>query len=298
MGEVNCGICEIDLLQNGSSAYHDTMIISACVCLPVSTTTAWCEGRTWAKIPYPLGHRYAETTKKNMWQKDLWPVHEDNKTQIITSLDYSAQKLYFYVDPDYNTFATGPVRTTANLLTTESYSYRQNSYVVYKGRIIWVDQHQLQLVDWQSNPRSSKEKKISLADLPIKKMSYYQQSSLYNYVDIVADEYGIYLLYADSERDDKISITKLDPETLTPNRTWHSNALKKTTCTAFMACGKLFTFNNCQRYTANFCLLNSRGRIMEFLFEFIIYTCHNHATFMLLLGPSHRGLRRHNSKIT
>ncbi|KAI8509623.1 latrotoxin receptor [Branchiostoma belcheri] len=59
-------------------------------------------------------------------------------------------------------------------------------------------------------------------------------------IDLAVDENGLWAIYATEESEGRMVIAKLDPDSLTVEKTWETNYNKRAATNTFMLCGKLY----------------------------------------------------------
>ncbi|XP_048354640.1 olfactomedin-like protein 3 [Sphaerodactylus townsendi] len=77
--------------------------------------------------------------------------------------------------------------------------------------------------------------------------------SFYNYIDLVADEEGLWAIYATQENEKNIALAKLDPASLDIEQMWDTPCPRENAESAFVICGALYVVYNTR--------LPSRSRI-------------------------------------
>ena len=195
----------------------------------------------------PVTHRWdaSNSLKRGMWLKDPQPLTNSSRTEIWkVTYGPSNKRVYssntysyiFYTEirkfPNYSSL----ISHTGSRLVTQSYTMVGYGAVLYRNFLYFNNERYLVKLDLVTMARTQ----VEMAFREV----YYRGSSIYNFVDIKVDESGLWVLYTKTA-DNKLTISKIDPETLLIEKTWKTDVLKTNVCAAFMMCGKMYTVYSC-----------------------------------------------------
>ncbi|CAH2220220.1 olfactomedin 3 [Pelobates cultripes] len=123
-------------------------------------------------------------------------------------------------------------------------------HVVYGGNLFYIRQgDEFQLIKFNLVNKTV----VDSAVLPIEEQVPVYGLSKFNYIDIVADEEGLWAIYATKENEKNICLAKLDPNSLGIEQMWDTPCPIENAESAFVVCGSLYVVYNTK--------LPSRSRI-------------------------------------
>lgn len=198
----------------------------------------WCEDFEIAGIGDVITHRFESHSYwiRGNFMKDPFPQTDANRSMIFLrnyrgagsyNLNYERYRNY----TDFISAKNG-----------ESMFLRQtfgDGYTLYKGAIYDHSRtYKLSRYDVASGS-------LTETDFRPSTIKYLNQDSD-THADIKADETGLYVIYVDTNTNGNgLMISQYDPATLVSRKSWRTSRHKNTVCAAFMACGKLYTIDNC-----------------------------------------------------
>lgn len=123
-------------------------------------------------------------------------------------------------------------------------------HIVYGGHLYYVRQsEEFQVIKFNLANKTV----VDSAVLPIEDQVPVYGLSKYNYIDIAADEEGLWVIYATRENDKNICLAKLDSKNLGIEQMWDTPCPIENAESAFVVCGTLYVVYNTK--------LPSRSRI-------------------------------------
>ncbi|KAM4701251.1 olfactomedin-like protein 3 isoform 2-T2 [Discoglossus pictus] len=123
-------------------------------------------------------------------------------------------------------------------------------HVVYDGHLYYIRQDDgFQVIKFNIANKTV----VDSAVLPIEEQVPVYGLSKFNYIDIVADEEGLWAIYATKENEKNICLAKLDPSNLGIEQMWDTPCPIENAESAFVVCGALYVVYNTK--------LPSRSRI-------------------------------------
>ncbi|KAE8622900.1 hypothetical protein XENTR_v10005422 [Xenopus tropicalis] len=123
-------------------------------------------------------------------------------------------------------------------------------HIVYDGNLYYIRQdNEFQVIKFNLANKTI----IDSAVLPIEQQVPVYGLSKFNYIDIVADEEGLWVIYATKENEKNICLAKLDPSSLSIEQMWDTPCPIENAESAFVVCGSLYVVYNTK--------LPSRSRI-------------------------------------
>ncbi|XP_056414326.1 olfactomedin-like protein 3 isoform X2 [Hyla sarda] len=130
------------------------------------------------------------------------------------------------------------------------YPWIGTGHIVYGGNLYYIRQDQeFQLIKFNLTTKTI----VDSAVLPIEDNVPVYGLSKFNYIDIVADEEGLWVIYATRENEKNICLAKLDPSNLGIEQMWDTPCPIENAESAFVVCGTMYVVYNTK--------LPSRSRI-------------------------------------
>ncbi|XP_073443176.1 olfactomedin-like protein 3 isoform X3 [Dendrobates tinctorius] len=130
------------------------------------------------------------------------------------------------------------------------YPWIGTGHIVYGGNLYYIRQdEEFQVIKFNLTDRTV----VDSAVLPIEDQVPVYGLSKFNYIDIVADEEGLWVIYATKENEKNICLAKLDPGNLGIEQMWDTPCPIENAESAFVVCGTLYVVYNTK--------LPSRSRI-------------------------------------
>ncbi|XP_069617877.1 olfactomedin-like protein 3 isoform X2 [Ranitomeya imitator] len=130
------------------------------------------------------------------------------------------------------------------------YPWIGTGHIVYGGNLYYIRQdEEFQVIKFNLTARTV----VDSAVLPIEDQVPVYGLSKFNYIDIVADEEGLWVIYATKENEKNICLAKLDPANLGIEQMWDTPCPIENAESAFVVCGTLYVVYNTK--------LPSRSRI-------------------------------------
>ncbi|XP_069801768.1 olfactomedin-like protein 3 isoform X2 [Dendropsophus ebraccatus] len=130
------------------------------------------------------------------------------------------------------------------------YPWIGTGHIVYGGNLYYIRQDaEFQLIKFNLTTKMV----VDSAVLPIEDNVPVYGLSKFNYIDIAADEEGLWVIYATKENEKNICLAKLDPSNLGIEQMWDTPCPIENAESAFVVCGTLYVVYNTK--------LPSRSRI-------------------------------------
>ncbi|KAG9485538.1 olfactomedin-like protein 3 isoform X2 [Eleutherodactylus coqui] len=130
------------------------------------------------------------------------------------------------------------------------YPWIGTGHIVYGGNLFYIRQdEEFQVIKFNLTTKTI----VDSAVLPIEQQVPVYGLSKFNYIDIVADEEGLWVIYATKENEKNICLAKLDPGNLGIEQMWDTPCPIENAESAFVVCGTLYVVYNTK--------LPSRSRI-------------------------------------
>ncbi|XP_071993751.1 olfactomedin-like protein 3 isoform X2 [Engystomops pustulosus] len=130
------------------------------------------------------------------------------------------------------------------------YPWIGTGHIVYGGNLYYIRQdEEFQVIKFNLTTKTI----VDSAVLPIEDQVPVYGLSKYNYIDIAADEEGLWVIYATRENEKNICLAKLDPGSLGIEQMWDTPCPIENAESAFVVCGTLYVVYNTK--------LPSRSRI-------------------------------------
>ncbi|KAG8450846.1 hypothetical protein GDO86_003203 [Hymenochirus boettgeri] len=123
-------------------------------------------------------------------------------------------------------------------------------HIIYGGNLYYIRKdNEFQVIKFSLANKTI----IDSSVLPIEQQVPVYGLSKYNYIDIAADEEGLWVIYATEENEKNICLAKLDPNNLGIEQMWDTPCPIENAESAFVVCGSLYVVYNTK--------LPSRSRI-------------------------------------
>ncbi|OCT94342.1 hypothetical protein XELAEV_18012012mg [Xenopus laevis] len=178
-----------------------------------------------------------------LWTKDL----AGNSDRIYVFDGAGNDTVYMY--PRMKEFTlSSPTRKAAKIRLP--FPWIGTGHIVYDGNLYYIRQdNEFQVIKFSLANKTI----IDSAVLPIEQQVPVYGLSKFNYIDIVADEEGLWVIYATKENEKNICLAKLDPSSLSIEQMWDTPCPIENAESAFVVCGSLYVVYNTK--------LPSRSRI-------------------------------------
>ncbi|XP_040279853.1 olfactomedin-like protein 3 isoform X2 [Bufo bufo] len=130
------------------------------------------------------------------------------------------------------------------------YPWIGTGHIVYGGNLYYIRQdEEFQVIKFNLTTKTV----VDSAVLPIEDQVPVYGLSKFNYIDIAADEEGLWVIYATKDNEKHICLAKLDPVNLGIEQMWDTPCPIENAESAFVVCGTLYVVYNTK--------LPSRSRI-------------------------------------
>uniref|UniRef100_H3BFC4 Olfactomedin like 3 n=3 Tax=Latimeria chalumnae TaxID=7897 RepID=H3BFC4_LATCH len=121
------------------------------------------------------------------------------------------------------------------------YPWLGTGHVVYGGFLYYVTRkNEYQIIKFDLKNKTVVDSAVFPAEQQIPVYSL----SPFNYIDIVADEEGLWAIYATNENEKNICLAKLDPKTLDIEQMWDTPCPRENAESAFVICGAVYVVYN------------------------------------------------------
>ena len=173
--------------------------------------------------------------------KDPYPQTEANRSMIFVRnfIGSGSYNINYFRYQKYTDFISNKNAETIRLTQT-----RGDGYTLYNGATYEHGR------DNKIRRYAVKSGSLATVTLTPSSLKYLNQDSD-TYVDLKADENGLYAIYANTGiNGNMLIISQLDPVNLDTKQTWKTSQHKTSVCAAFMACGKLYTIDDCRSRVA------------------------------------------------
>lgn len=133
---------------------------------------------------------------------------------------------------------------------TLPYPWKGTGHVVYGGFLYYIKEGtEFQVIKYDLKNRTINDSAVFPAENQIPAYSL----SPFNYIDLAADEEGLWAIFATKENEQNLCLAKMDPKTLDVEQIWDTPCPRENAESAFVACGILYVVYNTR--------LPSRSRI-------------------------------------
>ncbi|XP_029429701.1 olfactomedin-like protein 3 [Rhinatrema bivittatum] len=184
--------------------------------------------------------RFGSTS--GLWTKD--PLATSEKIYIF---DGSSNDTV-YVYPRMKEFTLSSPRKAARIKLP--YSWIGTGHVVYGGHLYYIRrQNEFQVIKFDLGNKTV----VDSAVFPVEQQVPVYGLSAFNYIDIAADEEGLWAVYATADNEKNICLAKIDPLTLGMEQMWDTPCPIENAESAFVICGALYVVYNAK--------LPSRSRV-------------------------------------
>ncbi|XP_019402344.1 PREDICTED: olfactomedin-like protein 3 [Crocodylus porosus] len=114
-------------------------------------------------------------------------------------------------------------------------------HLVYGGHLYYIRQHgTFQVIKFNLANKTIVDSSVFPAEEQIPVFGL----SAFNYIDVVADEEGLWAIYATKENEKNICLAKLDPRSLDIEQMWDTPCPRENAESAFVVCGTLYVVYN------------------------------------------------------
>ncbi|XP_015266920.1 PREDICTED: olfactomedin-like protein 3 [Gekko japonicus] len=130
------------------------------------------------------------------------------------------------------------------------YPWVGTGHLVYGGHLYYIRRHgTFQVIKFSLANKTIVDSSVFPAEeqIPVFGLSFY------NYIELAADEEGLWAIYATQENEKNIALAKLDPASLDIEQMWDTPCPRENAESAFIICGALYVVYNTR--------LPSRSRI-------------------------------------
>ncbi|XP_051867912.1 noelin-3a [Pristis pectinata] len=186
------------------------------------------------KISLPITVK-TSGTRFGAWMTDPLAAQEDNKVWYMDG--YTSSK----VVQEYQSMADF-VRGEDFKLYHLPYPWAGTNHLVYNGSLYFNKYQSNTLVRYNFETGSVQAQRS---------LEYAGFNNIYPYtwggfsdIDLMADEGGVWAVYATNQNAGNIVISQLDTQTLEVRRTWNTGYSKRSAGEAFMICGTLYVTNS------------------------------------------------------
>ncbi|XP_030077342.1 olfactomedin-like protein 3 [Microcaecilia unicolor] len=184
--------------------------------------------------------RFGSTS--GLWTKD--PLATSDKIYIFDGTGNDT----VYVYPRMRDFTLASTRKAARVKLP--YPWIGTGHVVYGGHLYYIrQQNEFQVIKFDLSNKTV----VDSAVFPVEQQVPVYGLSSFNYIDIAADEEGLWAIYATKENEKNICLAKIDPLTLGIEQMWDTPCPIENAETAFVVCGAVYVVYNAK--------LPSRSRV-------------------------------------
>ncbi|XP_053562542.1 olfactomedin-like protein 3 isoform X1 [Bombina bombina] len=185
--------------------------------------------------------RFGSTS--GLWTKD--PVGNSEKVYVFDGAGNDT----VYVFSRMKEFTLSSVSRKAAKIRLP-FPWLGTGHVVYEGNLYYIrNDNEFQIIKFNLANKTV----VDSAVLPIEEPVPVYGLSKFNYIDIAADEEGLWAIYATKENEKNICLAKLDPSNLGIEQMWDTPCPIENAESAFVVCGALYVVYNTK--------LPSRSRI-------------------------------------
>ncbi|GCB59767.1 olfactomedin-like protein 3 [Scyliorhinus torazame] len=182
-------------------------------------------------------------TTSGLWTKDL--MSDSEKVYIFDGVGNDT--IYEFARLRDLTDFSGLVKAKKIKLP---YPWAGTGHLVYKGFLYYIrNEPEFQLIKFDLKNRTVADSAMFPAEQQIPVYSL----SPFNFIDLAADEQGLWAMYATRENEKHICLARLDPKTLDIEQMWDTPCPIENAENAFVICGTLYVVYNSK--------LRSRSRI-------------------------------------
>uniref|UniRef100_A0A8C5M4A8 Olfactomedin like 3 n=1 Tax=Leptobrachium leishanense TaxID=445787 RepID=A0A8C5M4A8_9ANUR len=178
-----------------------------------------------------------------LWTKD--PIGTSEKVYVFDGAGNDT----VYIFNRMKEFTLSPSTRKASKIKLP-FPWIGTGHVVYGGNLYYIRQDdEFQLIKFNLANKTVVDSSV----LPIEEQVPVYGLSKFNYIDIVADEEGLWAIYATRENEKNICLAKLDSNSLGIEQMWDTPCPIENAESAFVVCGSLYVVYNTK--------LPSRSRI-------------------------------------
>ncbi|XP_031630325.1 uncharacterized protein LOC116345246 [Contarinia nasturtii] len=194
--------------------------------------------RTFDCVLYAVGkpvyHKLTDSVAYGSWLKDARPRTEFAE-KIWTTYETDRTKIYEFADKQMFR------NNQANELHLKSPGFQGNAHVVYNGSFYYHQQESPIII------RYDLQKRETICNVTLPEFQYSGDHYLYttkcNYVDLNADENGLWAIYS-SSKSTNTYVVKLDANTLQIQFGWNISLNHNKVGEMFIVCGVLYAINS------------------------------------------------------
>nr|XP_023690664.1 olfactomedin-like protein 3 [Paramormyrops kingsleyae] len=171
---------------------------------------------------------------KGMWTKDT----STRSSKVYLFNGVSEDTLYEF---DSIRDLTASSKLSRGKMIKLPSSWGGTGHTVYNGFIYYVKEGQeLQVIKYDLRNGSIADSVVFPAENPVPVYSLTSET----YIDLAADEEGLWALYATQENDRNICLAKMDPNTLDIEQMWDTPCPRDNAEAAFVICGTVYVVYN------------------------------------------------------
>ncbi|XP_053313523.1 olfactomedin-like protein 3 isoform X1 [Spea bombifrons] len=208
---------------------------------PPVTRKAYCSDTISQVNAMKILKRFGSTS--GLWTKD--PIENPEKVYVFDGTGNDTVYVYPRMK-EFTLFST--TRKAAKIKLP--FPWIGTGHVVYGGNLYYIRQgDEFQVIKFNLANKTV----VDSAVLQIEEQVPVYGLSTFNYIDIVADEEGLWVIYATKENEKNICLAKLDPSSLGIEQMWDTPCPIENAESAFVVCGSLYVVYNTK--------LPSRSRI-------------------------------------
>ncbi|XP_043928834.1 olfactomedin-like protein 3 [Protopterus annectens] len=182
-------------------------------------------------------------TSTGLWTKD--PLANSDKVYIFSGT--ANDTLYEFAS--IRDFSVSSHNRKAVSITLP-YPWKGTGHVVYGGFLYYIKEGtEFHIIKFDLKNHTVTDSAVFPAEEQIPAYSL----SPFNYIDLAADEEGLWAIFATKENEQNLCLAKMDPKTLDVEQMWDTPCRRENAESAFVACGILYVVYNTR--------LPSRSRI-------------------------------------
>uniref|UniRef100_A0A8C8SY09 Olfactomedin like 3 n=1 Tax=Pelusios castaneus TaxID=367368 RepID=A0A8C8SY09_9SAUR len=169
-----------------------------------------------------------------LWTKD--PVGSSEKIYVFDGTNNDT----VYVFPRMREFTLFSTKRKAARIKLP-YPWVGTGHLVYGGHLYYIRQQgTFQVIKFSLANKTIVDSSVFPAEEQVPVFGL----STFNYIDVVADEEGLWAIYATRENEKNICLAKLDPVSLDTEQMWDTPCPRENAESAFVICGALYVVYN------------------------------------------------------
>ena len=179
----------------------------------------------------PLFKRYTGTYWGS-WMKDPAPINGEWGNKFWFTRHFTGKMLYEYnTNDDFKQDRVGHTYELKEL-------YFGTGHVIYQGAFYYHRAGYNEIVKYDLQKKTT----VAKQQLPnaVYQGKQYVYTTEYNYFDLAVDETGLWVIYGSNQNSFSLLVTKLDPVTLTIEKTWNLTVDHENYGNGFIICGVLY----------------------------------------------------------